>query len=462
MPSNDLKALKYLYNAFDPLKPAEPDQYVDSDLARGSRDLTKQFSAELARIEDGFLCFVFSGHVGCGKSSELRHLADRLREGTGSALDAAYLPIVLNAEDFIDANDVSTTDILLAIVAHAGHRLSEEGIDLADSFLTGRMKEVRDVLFGNVELTELSLFEKSAKIQVLKSDPNTRDKVRKALEDFTTPLREEIAILFEDARTKLRKRKESKGKPKYKDIVLILDNLEKIQHIEGYDHGYKSQRELFIERASQLTGLGVHVVYTVPLTLAIRDGPELAQRYGSEPFVLPMVKVAERNHDVYQAGYKTLRELVEKRIGSGRKLDDVFDADALDFLIQYSGGNARQLVRYIRETTLCDKLPIDIKEAHTAIRETINSYGNMPSTRFWGKLAALECSPDHKPDMDDEDVKVMLEQLRILEYRNGDDEDDVFGSSDSWYAVHPIIRELNTFKNAVEALKKAEAKANDL
>ena len=47
----------------------------------------------------------------------------------------------------------------------------------------------------------------------------------------------------------------------------------------------------------------------------------------------------------------------------------------------------------------------------------------------------------------------MLEHLSVLEYINGS-KDDPFAPSEPWYAVNPIVRELEKFKAAVKALSK--------
>lgn len=48
----------------------------------------------------------------------------------------------------------------------------------------------------------------------------------------------------------------------------------------------------------------------------------------------------------------------------------------------------------------------------------------------------------------------MLENLSVLEYLNGGDE-DVFAEAEPWYAVNPIVCELKKFKEAVAFLQDA-------
>jgi hypothetical protein len=54
-------------------------------------------------------------------------------------------------------------------------------------------------------------------------------------------------------------------------------------------------------------------------------------------------------------------------------------------------------------------------------------------------------------DNNDADYRRMLEQVSVMEYLNGGD-DDAFAAAEPWYAVNPIVRELSQFKLALTAL----------
>ena len=69
--------LKDLYNACNPVVPATAEYYMDCSAVRGSNPLTRQFQGELSKTNDP-LFFLFSGHIGSGKSSELEHLRHTL------------------------------------------------------------------------------------------------------------------------------------------------------------------------------------------------------------------------------------------------------------------------------------------------------------------------------------------------------------------------------------------------
>src|SRR5437016_2162523 len=106
--------LKEVYNACDPFEPAPAQYYVDCASARGSGALTQEFMRHLS-LCNGHLRFLFSGHIGCGKSSELADLARHLGEPHGPG--DRYFPINLDVSEYLDDYDVAPTDILLAIVS---------------------------------------------------------------------------------------------------------------------------------------------------------------------------------------------------------------------------------------------------------------------------------------------------------------------------------------------------------
>ena len=445
--------IKTIYNACDPAKPAGA-YYHDCSEARGSGVLTQVFLRHLELAND-HLCLLFSGHLGCGKSSELEALRQRLADPQRG--NERYFPVLINITDYLDDYDAAPIDILLAIVTEIAATLRDkEGIELKDNYFLKRLNEIKGFFLSDVEINEgeLELGAAKIKIQRLKRDPTARQRVRDALLPQMTSLQEEINQVFEEARLALKK-VNKEGEPPYKDIVLILDNLEKIQRIAGKEEGLASQRELFLERAPQLTGMQVHVVYTVPLRLVrSAEGPKLEQLYGPL-IVLPMIKVIQRGRrKPFDAGRDCLRALIQKRLeGSGCSVDSCFDRDALEFLLTYSGGHPRNLMMFIQSVcTYSETIPFSLPAAHKAIQQTVRAYSTSIPDEHWEKLAKLDIAPDEAIPGGDGDYLAMLHNLSVLEYLNGGEE-DAFGSAEPWYAVNPIVRELKKFKAALLRLQ---------
>lgn len=448
------EALKNIYNACDPSLPASSLYYFDCAEARGETALAKIVRRHLT-LADNHLCFLLSGHIGCGKSSELKMLERALTDVAPT--EDCYFPVLVDVSEYLDDYDVSMTDILLAIVTELADALRQKfNIELKDSYFTKRLAEIKQYFLSDVEINEgeLQLGFAKAKIQRLKKDPNARQEVRKILDPKMSTMLEEINVVFDEARLALKKQPPTGLlKQPCRDLVIILDNLEKIRKIGAVEEGLASQRELFLERYTQLTGMQAHFIYTVPLRLVrSTDRPQLAQRYGPL-FVLPMVKVIERStREPFAAGLESMQQILQKRLG-GMRLEEVFAAEALEFLLKYSGGHVRNLMIFVREAcAYTTALPITLGVAQKSLRQTVNYYSSSIPEAHWQKLAQLDLSDDQRIPNGDEDYLKMFENLSILEYINGGDE-NIFEKAEPWYAVNPIVRELKKFNEARQKLE---------
>lgn len=435
--------LKHIYNACDPIKPATAEYYLDCAAARGSSALVQEFCLQLRRAED-HLCFLFSGHIGCGKSSELEALKSELSKPTAIP---RHFTILLDVAEYLDDYDVETTDILLAIVTELAAAMRKElGVESKESYLHKRFREVTDTLMSDVEIAEGELPLK-VKVKLLKRDPHVRELVRDKLKPQMSGLISEINTVFDEARLRLKQHQLQPGEQPYDDIVVLVDNLEKIQRIKDVEEGLPSQRELFVERYAQLTGMNAHLVYTVPLRLVrSADGPKLVQRYGPL-FVLPMVKVIERGtRKLFAPGRECLHAMLQKRIGN-TGLERVFAPDALDLLLTYSGGHVRNLMTFVQNASAyAEELPIALDAARRAVGQGVRTYSTSIPEHHWKKLVELDQSHDQQIPGGDPDYLLMLENLSVLEYINGGEGADTFTGNEPWYAVNPIVRELQKFQ----------------
>lgn len=461
--------LTELYNACDPLRPASARQYVDATPVRGGNAFTRSFLNQLSHASaspGSYLRVLFSGHIGSGKSSELEHLQHTLADGQPTSSGKRFVPVLLDAEEYLDQYDVATTDILLAIVAELAATLkAEKGIELKDSYFQKRLNEVRQFFLSDVEMSEgeLPLWGAKAKLRLLKAAPEAREQVRQALRLQVAGLLSEVNAVFDEARLRLNQQAAAEGRKQDVDIVLILDNLEKIERIEDDGTGDRAPRALFIERASQFTRLNIHLVLTVPLRLVRTHGPQLERIYGKSPSVLPMIKVESRgSHEPFSRGLECLRTILRRRAGEV-PLEQIFEEPAIEWLLRYSGGHVRDLMGFVqRACSEVDRPPITLRAAQRALNQTVALFSTSISPARWAKLAQLECSPNQQIDNSDPDYQMLLEELAIFEYINGGQEDNPFDPAAPWYVVNPIVRELSQFKRAVEAERIRVASLPDL
>jgi hypothetical protein len=455
---NTDEILSRIYNAFEPNLPATPSFYLDCREARGGDILSDQIIKRLRMSQTGHpLRFLFTGHIGSGKTSELKNLELKLKETT-------TFPVYIDFKDYLDEEDTKLEDIFLAIAIEIAYSLkdakaSNESIvkwtseKLKDSYIGGLIAKAKDYIINEAEIDDMEVglpFDiAKVKLKRLKQTPTARDIIHKAIRQERTSLLSELNLLIDQANLFL------KENTSFLQMIIIADGLEKIEKFEGKGRGLESHHQLFIESQTQLTAIVANIVYTIPLSLyrSSADAPKLSQYYGNESFVLPMVKIHKRGNcaERYEKGFEVLKAVMKKRLANHIKLEEAFAADALDYLITYSGGSIRNLMRFVQGATYyTDELPIKLSAVKKEVDKSIDLFANSVSDSNWEKLADLELSKRQQVKNGDRDYAEMLENTTIFEYLNGDD-NQAENRNQRWYAVNPCVRETDQFKDAVEA-----------
>ncbi len=434
-----------LFNICDPLKPPPEGAYVDLSPARGNVAIISILERRIRRAVTP-THLLFSGHPGSGKSTELLRLRERLKNPQGNSVDR-FFPIYVDADDYVNRYDVELIEILLGIVGAVAQSLrDEEGVYLESSYLRSRWQELKEAALIPVERKELEfslpgLAQFAAGLK--RAETAFRGKVRERLVPQLPSLLDEISLVLVKARAELRKRG-------YQDLVLIIDNLEKIPDVRDSVTGRGTHYWLFVTGGEQLRAIQTHTVLTVPLPLI--HSPQrspLVQTFAEEPLVLPMVRIEEKDHSVYKDGLELMGQVLKRRFEiTGVDQAEVFDSpDTFEHLCRMSGGNVRNLLIYFRTSSdYVDSLPFTADAVRLGVRQHINAYSRSIPEEKWKLLARLHRDPDkHIPS--DIDYQEMLGDLSILEYVNG---------GELWYAVNPVVRELDKFKQALEDAKQDE------
>lgn len=463
--------LAKIYGACNPDNPAKQEYYQDCSEARGGNVFVEQIKDHIvlanASMDEfsidasDYKCFLFTGHSGCGKSSELRRL---VRELQTYSEDTRFYPIFIDANEYLDRFDVTITDILLAIATETADVLQrDENLKIKGSHFDhfkGKLKTV----FTELQIEEIEIdlpYLPKTGIKRLAKDDSARKLVREALKDDTYLLLREINKLLNVARDKVRNLEAHSGQTqKYQDVVIILDNLEKIERFGEAEMGLESARKLFLQYSTQLTAIESHIIYTVPIDLMRSNDASVIGKLYDKSFVLPMVKVFQRDGVTpFPVGIETMTEILKKRLG-GIEREQAFTDEALDLLINYSGGHIRTFLLFAREAcTDADGLPITADSVNYAIN---SEYQNISPSFFpphtWETLAALDLSSSQEIPVEPKDCVEVLEKLLLFEYINGDDKTTGNHGNNRnlqtpWYAVNPIYRELNQFKAAKDRLK---------
>ncbi len=235
MPLTDAEILTEIYNNCDPIVPATAQFYVDCTDVRGgdafARDLCQELGDSRGRVHQ-----IFAGHVGGGKSSELKHLADRMNTRKPIDGQKRFFPVIVNVLEYVEENNGAIEFVLLAAVEELSKVLRKNGI--ADqltkpfpAFIEGvrellttpiRMSEVK-VTGGPIEATFTSLRTSStAREIVLKAVRGNEARLRDAVNEFLAVAR--LAIINSTVPT---------NEAPYTDFVLILDGMDRILKVDG-------------------------------------------------------------------------------------------------------------------------------------------------------------------------------------------------------------------------------------
>jgi hypothetical protein len=355
--------------------------------------------------------FFFSGHRGCGKSTELLHLL------SNPEISRKYWPINFSIREEADIIDLDFRDVLLAIGGRLFREYRKKGGHLPDQLLKelngwkGKVeKEISTILEGrnSVELdASIDAFFANAGMK-MKLEPATRVELRQVVETDITGL---ISIINHIA-TAIYSRE-------HRIPLVLIDDMDKPD--------LDKARAIFHDRREIMMQPNCAIVYTVSSALfyskefdAIRDQAVFLQNINLHP---PM-DLSQHN----QEGYETLRNFVHVRMAP-----ELADEDALETAITYSGGVFREMARIMRTAIgrarrrQASKMECsDVEWAATEIRNEYRRILDKEDIKLLKKV-----SDNNRLEYNDR-LRPLLQLLALLEYR------DV----ENWCDVHPVLRKL--------------------
>jgi AAA ATPase domain len=399
--------------------------YIDFSAVRGS-NIIRELGRTITLSGDEPNCQLFTGHIGCGKSTELLRLkADLEQQG--------FHVVYFESDKDLDIGDVDVSDILLAIARKVSESLEVNQIQLQPGYFTNLFAEIGSFLKTPIDLgfeAELSvgIGKLTAKT---KDSPELRNRLRQYLEPRTNGILEAInQELLEPARKKLRQ----KGK---KGLVVIVDNLDRVDNSPKAS-GRSQPAYLFVDRGEQLKKLKCHLVYTIPLALIFSNdlGP-LTNRFGVKPKVLPMVPVRLKDGSDYQSGLELLRQMVlarafpsispEERL---KRVTMVFDSlETLDYLCRISGGHVRNLLVLLYSCLQQEDPPISRACLESVIKDYRDDLVLAITDSQWQLLRQVN---QQKIVGEEPEYQSLLRSLFVFEYRD---------NQKRWFDVNPALAE---------------------
>ncbi len=429
-------------NPSEPVPPGDPT-YVDCDDERGDTNVIEDLGVEILRGEDR-TCQLYSGHRGAGKSTELLRLKQYLEE---NGCFVVYFAAVGETED-VDPEDAEYTDILFSCTRHLLTQLKLADAQPVIGWFRERWQRLYELGLTKIEAQDLGVevgIQEITKLSTtIRAVPSERTKIRNLVNPDTPSLIQALNDFIEDGKRNL-----PKGKTK---LVMIADNLDRIVPVYR-DNGRSNHDEIFIERSGQLRGLKCHLIYTIPVSMVHSNrSSDLQSVYACNPRLLPMVMVRNPDGSTHESGLARMKQLILQRIHTvlpdAVLEEEIFEsAEALEKLCLMSGGHMRELFLLMKEATnRSDKLPISNRAVQRAITETRATYRPVPQHQEWDLLAKVAYT--HRIENDPAYRNLMFRRC-ILEYRYLDDEDELC----PWYDVHPLLRGVQEFKDALALLE---------
>jgi len=416
--------------------------YIDFSTVQGNK-IIQELKRTITRLSpDKPTCQLFTGHIGCGKSTELLMLKKQLEQ---QGLHVVYFE---SSQD-LDMADTDVTDIMLAIARQVSESLEQLNISLQPTGFRSLLQRVAKILQTEIELeAETSLpgfgeisadtqgnFSLSfgiAKISAkTKNSPELRSQMRQYLEPRTDTLIQMInSELLEPAINQLKQQ----GK---QGLVVIVDNLDRVD--ESIKPTGRTQSEyLFVDRGEKLKQLNCHVVYTIPLVLVFSNNcSRLTTRFRVEPKLLPMVRVKSRDGSDCEEGLYLLRQMVLARAFPDLRreerlalIPEVFDSpETLDRLCRVSGGHARSLLGLLYGCFQKEDPPFSRSSLEDVVRSQRDALVRAVTDDEWELLSHVSQQQMVKGE---DEYKTLLRSMFVFEYQD---------EQGGWFSINPILAE---------------------
>lgn len=408
--------------------------YIDFSDVRGCK-IVEELQRTIVRISpDDPTCQLFTGHIGCGKSTELQRLKAELEL-------AGFHVIYFESSQDLDMADIDVSDILLSIARQVSASLEAIQIKTKPGYFVNLFKEIGDFLQTPIELSGEAEFSLGiAKISAkTKDSPQMRSQLRQYLEPRTNSI---LSAINEELLDRANEQLKMRGQ---KGLVVIVDNLDRVD-MRPMPSGRSQPEYLFIDRGEQLRRLKCHVVYTIPLALIFSNEYEtLKNRLGGgiAPKVLPMVLVRERSGNDYEPGMSLLRQLVLARAfpevpwnARLAMIPELFDTpQTLDRLCRVSGGHIRNLLGLLYSCLQRQDPPFSQDCLEAVIKDYRDDLLLAINEDEWELLREVVHQQTLKGESD---YQRLLRSMFVFEYRD---------PTGRWFGISPALAETEKVMN---------------
>jgi len=470
MANTAYEAFVEAYNNFDyrPLKGESLRKFYVDDF---TRDTVKSIKTTV-KITERFRKILVIGHTGCDKSTILNKVAEELQDD--------YHIVIFSVADELNLMDIETIDILttiymqlIASVERKGlnrllkgfeelvasvkntFRLDEVGVELlkAISFKIKVESESREMIrkeFKNrLQTLQKNISEACGMISEQTAHLKLTEQSFENLRNETIPIPQNVLQTLQPLQNKTYREEEAFGQAieqhvgdkqqteRYKglivkhartekDVLIIIDDLDKLKN--------EFAQKVFFDETRLLTMIDAKVIFTFPLANYYSPSfNHISDKFEDEFIQLVNLYTIE---DKYQpSSLEMLKKLVLKRIEQQYISDE-----AMKYLIDHSGGLLRDLIKFMQDAcklALLEEVAIidgDKEIPQRVVQDKINEYKGVFDFPEYENAVKEIMQKRTREGIKNEHLHYLLRYLFVLEYgRRG---------KESWYAVHPCLKEL--------------------
>ena len=362
--------------------------------------------------------FLLLGHRGCGKSTELNHMSQKLIS------EGYYVKTIVCGKDLF-LFDIVYSDLFI-LLGEALLEIAEESECELDENLLNDIRNVWN------EGTETRTWTESGAISCEAGTGVQNGGILKGILNIFAAIKADLK-LNEETRKEYRRKvsvrssewirllgcvsEKIAGNTGGKNPIIIFEDLDKLNPEDAW--------KVFYNYAAILSGMRFPVIYTFPISLSY-DARFAAMESYFVTKTLPMIKIETIENEPFEEGTQIIRNIVEKRADL-----ELFEEDVLDRMIQYSGGSLRDLFSFInsaaKRAMRRDSVTISLEDAERALEELKTSLTRRIEKNEYPFL--LNIYNGNKELIEDKAMLLkMLQALVVLEY-NGK----------RWHNVHPLV-----------------------
>lgn len=417
---------------FDEPLSADDPRYVDTDKARGDfkfNALFKQLGVDPNTLEFKVAhdrrYILFCGHRGCGKSTELRRVRDRLND------PQRFFVVFVDAVRHLDTNNLQYADMLFALARVLFERLEQAGISIDAVLLRPLANWFKEKIVSKLETEDFSSEIKagvSAEAGVpffgklfatltnaFKVNSTYKEELRQTLKNHFTEFAKAFNQLIAAAEKKLQAAQQGRK------LLFIIDGTDRLSKDDS--------ERFFVADVHQLQLIDGLFVYCAPIHM-VYEGNQINQIFTSI-VKLPMIKLCERDGTKLDAGCEAMLAMLYRRAAP-----HLFDSEATaKYLIEHSGGHPRDLLRLLSYAFgFAEGDQFDGISAKKAVKQLAMDYRRILNTEDYSLLDKIDRlqADDAYPNSDQ--VQSLLYNLALLEY------------NDYWWKSHPVIRTLPEYR----------------